>query len=235
MPTAARKSAGDFDSLHRRIVRCRACPRLVAWREQVAKEKRRAYREETYWGRPLPGFGDRKARIILVGLAPAAHGGNRTGRFFTGDRSGDFLFASLYRLGLANQPTSVSREDGLTLKDVFIVAPVRCAPPDNEPTPEEFRTCSGFLDAELALVSKTMQVIVALGAHAWESTLGHFERRGLAIPKPRPKFGHGAEARVEGAPLLLGSFHVSQQNTQTGRLTPAMFDAVIARAMEVRR
>ena len=227
-----REHLEDFDSLHREIIACRRCPRLVEWRERVAREKRRAFRDQTYWGKPLPGFGDRAASIVLVGLAPAAHGGNRTGRFFTGDRSGEFLFAGLHRLGLANQPTSEHRDDGLTLTDVYILAPVRCAPPDNKPTPDEFRNCSGFFDRELLLLRP--KVIVALGSHAWASTLGHFERRGWTPPKPRPAFGHGKEARVEGAPVLLGCYHVSQQNTQTGRLTPAMFDSVMRRAIDLR-
>ncbi len=232
----SRPARDTFEKLHAQIVDCRLCPRLVAWRETVAREKRRAFRDETYWGRPLPGFGDRQARIVLVGLAPAAHGGNRTGRFFTGDRSGDFLFAGLHRAGLCNQPTSTHVDDGLTLDDVYIVAPVRCAPPDNKPTPEEFRNCSGYLDRELALLAGTTKVIVALGAHAWSSTLGHFARaRDLTLPRPLPAFGHGAEANLEGAPRLLGCYHVSQQNTQTGRLTPAMFDAVIAEAKKAAR
>lgn len=222
-----------FASLHSEIVVCRKCPRLVAWRELVAREKRKAYRDETYWGRPLPGFGDKKARIVIVGLAPAAHGGNRTGRFFTGDRSGDFLFAGLHRAGLANQPTSTHVDDGLTLKDVYIVAPVRCAPPDNAPTPDEFRNCSGYLDRELALLKP--KVIFALGAHAWESTLKHFERTGRAVPKPRPKFAHGARAEVANAAVLIGCFHVSQQNTQTGRLTPTMFDEALQVAVRAAR
>ncbi|MBX5482195.1 MAG: uracil-DNA glycosylase [Myxococcaceae bacterium] len=217
--------------LHAEIITCRACPRLVAWREKVATEKRRAFRDQTYWGRPLPGFGDPKAKIVIIGLAPAAHGGNRTGRFFTGDRSGDFLFARLYRAGLANQPTSTSRDDGLTLHDVFITAPVRCAPPNNAPTPEEFRTCAHWLDRELALLRP--RVFLALGAHAWDSTLRHLERAGQRLPKPRPKFAQGAIARIGDAPLILGCFHVSQQNTQTGRLTPAMFDAVIRTALRL--
>jgi uracil-DNA glycosylase family 4 len=226
---SALAAAETFESLHAEIVACRRCPRLVRWREQVAKEKRRAFSHEEYWGRPLPGFGDLRARIVLVGLAPAAHGGNRTGRFFTGDRSGVFLFAGLHRLGLANQPTSTHRDDGLTLKDVYIVAPVRCAPPDNRPTPEEFRNCSGFFDRELALLRP--RVFVALGAHAWEAILLHLARRGVALPRPRPAFAHGVELLLPGAPPLIGCYHVSQQNTQTGRLTASMLDAVMARAL----
>ena len=222
-----------FESLHAEIIACRRCPRLVAWRERVAREKRRAFWEEEYWGRPLPGFGDRGARIVLVGLAPAAHGGNRTGRFFTGDKSGEFLFAGLHRLGLANQPTSRHRDDGLTLRDVYVTAPVRCAPPDNRPTPEEFRNCSGFFDRELALLRP--RVFVALGAHAWESILLHLARRGIAVPRPRPAFTHGAELLPPSTPALIGCYHVSQQNTQTGRLTPAMLDAVIQRALALAR
>ncbi len=218
--------------LHAEIVECRRCPRLVRWREQVAREKRRMYREETYWGRPITGFGDARARLVIVGLAPAAHGGNRTGRIFTGDRSGDFLFAALHRAGLANQPHSVSRDDGLALTGVYIVAPVRCAPPDNKPTPEEFARCSHWLDAELALVPNA-RVYLALGAHAWRSTLEHLARVGKNIGKniaPQPKFGHGAVATFDEA-VVVGSYHVSQQNTQTGRLTEAMFDAVVDRAV----
>jgi uracil-DNA glycosylase len=225
----AKSAEESFESLHAEIVACRRCPRLVAWREQVAREKRRAFCDQEYWGRPLPGFGDRRARIVLVGLAPAAHGGNRTGRFFTGDKSGEFLFAGLHRLGLANQPTSVHREDGLALKDVYILAPVRCAPPDNRPTPEEFRNCSGFFDRELALLRP--RVFVALGSHAWEAILLHLTRNGVGVPRPRPPFGHGAELVLPGAPALIGCYHVSQQNTQTGRLTPGMLDAVMTRAL----
>ena len=233
-PVNVSTKRSSFESLHAEIVACRRCPRLVAWREKVAREKRRAFIREEYWGRPLPGFGDRRARIILVGLAPAAHGGNRTGRFFTGDRSGDFLFAGLHRLGLANQPTSMRLDDGLALEDVYIVAPVRCAPPDNRPTPEEFRTCSNFFDRELSLLSRA-RVFVALGAFAWEAILLHLARRGVALPRPRAVFAHGAELVTPDAPILLGCYHVSQQNTQTGRLTPAMFDAVIGRAAAIAR
>jgi uracil-DNA glycosylase len=215
-------------ALHAEIVECRLCPRLVAWREQVAREKRRMFRDQTYWGRPITGFGDTKARLVIVGLAPAAHGGNRTGRIFTGDRSGDFLFAALHRAGLANQPHSVSRDDGLALSGVYIVSPVRCAPPDNKPTPDEFARCSRWLDAELAFI-RNARVYLALGAFAWQHTLGHLERRGKNTA-PQPKFGHGAVATI-GDSVIVGSYHVSQQNTQTGRLTEAMFDAVIDRAM----
>lgn len=213
------------------IVECRRCPRLVAWREEVARTKRRAYRDQTYWGRPVPGFGDPQARIALVGLAPAAHGANRTGRMFTGDRSGDFLYASLHRLGLASQPDARSRDDGLTLRDVFITAPVRCAPPENKPTPDEIAACVPFLDAEL-LALPNLRVFLALGSIAWKACLDHLERRRESLPRPRPAFGHGQEVRI-GSYWLVGSYHVSQQNTQTGRLLPAMFDEVVRRAVEL--
>ncbi len=213
------------------IVECRRCPRLVAWREEVARTKRRAYRDETYWGRPVPGFGDSQARIALVGLAPAAHGANRTGRMFTGDRSGDFLYASLHRMGLASQPDARSRDDGLTLRDVFIASPVRCAPPANKPTPDEIAACAPFLDAELAALPR-LRVLLALGGIAWKACLDHFERKGVSLPRPRPVFGHGREVEIGGL-WLVGSYHVSQQNTQTGRLLPAMFDEVVGRAMEL--
>lgn len=216
-------------TLHAEIVECRLCPRLVKWRETVAREKRRMYRDEVYWGRPITGFGDVAARLVIVGLAPAAHGGNRTGRIFTGDRSGDFLFAALHRAGVANQPTSVSRDDGLALRGAYIVAPVRCAPPDNKPTPDEFARCSRWLDAELAFV-KNARVFLALGAHAWESTLQYLARHGQNVPAPRPGFGHGAVVQLNDV-TIVGSYHVSQQNTQTGRLTPKMFDEVVARAL----
>lgn len=218
----------ELRALQAEIVECRRCPRLVRWREQVAREKRRAYRDETYWGRPIAGFGDPRARLVIVGLAPAAHGGNRTGRIFTGDRSGDFLFAALHRAGIANQPESVSRDDGLTLHGAFIVAPVRCAPPENKPTPDEFARCSTWFDRELALVPKA-RVFLALGAHAWKSTLDHLARVHQKRTAPQPKFGHGVVATLDDR-VVVGSYHVSQQNTQTGRLTEAMFDAVVARA-----
>jgi uracil-DNA glycosylase family 4 len=218
-----------WQSLHEEVVTCRACPRLVAWREEVGRVKRRAYREETYWARPVPGFGDPRARLVLVGLAPGAHGANRTGRMFTGDRSGDFLFAALHRAGFANQPTSESRDDRLRLKGAFITAPVRCAPPDNRPTPEEFATCAHLLDAELALLTRA-RVFLALGALAWGAVLAHWERQGPPLPRPRPPFAHAARFHGPDARWLLGAYHVSQQNTQTGRLTPGMFDAVLALA-----
>jgi len=218
-----------LQQLNDAVIECRRCPRLVAWREQVAYEKRAAFRDETYWGRPLPGFGDPAARILVLGLAPAAHGGNRTGRIFTGDRSGDFLFASMHRAGLANQAESVATDDGLRLRDAYVVAAVRCAPPANKPTPAERDACAGWLHDEVALL-RELRVVVCLGGFAWESALRlRAALGGDAIPRPRPKFGHGAE--LAGAPwTLLGSFHPSQQNTFTGRLTPAMQDAVFARA-----
>jgi uracil-DNA glycosylase family 4 len=217
--------------LNGQIVACRACPRLVAWREQVAREKRAAYRDETYWGRPVPGFGDPRARLLLCGLAPAGHGGNRTGRVFTGDLSGDWLFAALYRAGFANQPTSRHRDDGLRLRDCYISACVRCAPPDNRPTTEERDTCLGYLVDELRLLSR-VRVVVCLGGFAWDGLLQALRRLGVR-PGRKPPFGHGAEA-VVGPYTLLGCYHPSQQNTFTGRLTEAMIDAVLARAAALR-
>ena len=218
-----------LQALHSQIVECRACPRLVAWREEVARVKVKRYRDQDYWARPAPGFGDPRARVLFVGLAPAAHGANRTGRMFTGDRSGDFLYAALFRAGFASQPTSVRRGDGLQLSGAFITAPCRCAPPANKPLPGELVRCSAWLDQEVALLPE-VRLIIALGGIAWGATLDHLRRRGVALPRPLPKFGHGAEARIAGAPILLGCYHVSQQNTNTGKLTPAMIDGVLSRA-----
>jgi uracil-DNA glycosylase family 4 len=214
-----------LERLQAEITQCRACPRLVEWREEVAAVKRRAYREWTYWGRPVPGFGDPRARLIIVGLAPAAHGANRTGRVFTGDRSGDFLYAGLHRAGFANQPRSEHRDDGLTLSGAYVTAAARCAPPENKPLPEELARCAPFLDRELALLPA--RVFLALGAIGWNASLMALTRSGVALPKPRPAFGHGAQVPLPGGRTLVGCYHVSQQNTQTGRLTPAMFDAVM--------
>jgi len=219
-------SGSALASFEAEVTTCRACPRLVAWRETVAREKRAAFRHEEYWGRPLPGFGDPAARVLILGLAPAAHGGNRTGRIFTGDRSGDFLFAALHRTGFANQPTSVHRDDGLELRDCFITAAVRCAPPANKPLPEERERCAGWLEGELDLIA-TPRVIVCLGAFAWEAALRVPALADGPLPRPRPRFGHGAEWR-----RLLGCFHPSQQNTFTGKLTEAMLDGVLGRARE---
>jgi uracil-DNA glycosylase family 4 len=206
------------------VVACRRCPRLVAWREKVAREKRAAFSGETYWGRPVPGFGDPEAKIVIFGLAPAAHGANRTGRFFTGDRSGDFLFAALHRVGLANRPVSRHREDGLRLKGLWISAAVRCAPPQNRPTPAERDACLPYATRELELLDA--KVVICLGAVAWNAAL-----RLLGL-KPKPRFAHGAEA-APGTVTLLGCYHPSQQNTFTGVLTPAMLDAVLLRAREL--
>jgi uracil-DNA glycosylase family 4 len=216
-----------LDLLAAEIIECRRCPRLVAWREQVASDKRASFRDWDYWARPLPGFGDPAAAILLVGLAPAAHGGNRTGRVFTGDASGDFLWAALHRAGLADRPASRRADDGLTLSGVYIAAAVRCAPPANKPTPEERDRCAPFLARELALLAR-VRVMVALGAFGWDAAIRAVGN--AAAPRPRRRFGHGAEA-VVGPYRLLGTYHPSQQNTFTGRLTPAMFDAVIARAI----
>lgn len=213
-------------ALEERITSCRACPRLVAWREEVARVKRASFADQEYWGRPVPGFGDPGARVFVLGLAPAAHGANRTGRIFTGDRSGDWLFASMHRTGFANQPTSVARGDGLRLTDVWIAAAVRCAPPANKPTPEERDRCLPFAREELDLLA-SVRVVVCLGAFAWDAAL-----RLLGPVRPRPRFGHLAEAEVGGL-RLLGSFHPSQQNTFTGKLTEPMTDAVFVRAREL--
>jgi uracil-DNA glycosylase family 4 len=216
--------------LARDTVRCRACPRLVGWREHVAHGKVARFRDCEYWGKPVPGFGDPTARILLVGLAPGAHGANRTGRMFTGDRSGDFLFAAMYRAGLATQPNSESRGDGLVLRGAYIIAAIRCAPPGNLPRPDEIARCSRFFDAEIACLPK-VRVVLALGAIAWRACLDHAARAGVSPSRPRPAFGHGKIMSIGGR-VLMGSFHVSQQNTQTGKLTAPMFDAVLASAKQ---
>jgi uracil-DNA glycosylase family 4 len=221
----------SLDRLTAEITACRACPRLVAWREQVAREKRAAFRDETYWGRPVPGFGDPRARVLVAGLAPAAHGGNRTGRVFTGDRSGDWLFASMHREGYANQPTSVSADDGLQLRDAYVAAAVRCAPPANKPTREERDTCLPYLEREMALLER-VRVIVVLGAFAYEAIWVTLRQSGVELPRPRPRFGHLMEVETSRA-TILGCFHPSQQNTFTGKLTEPMLDAVFARAREI--
>ncbi len=203
----------------------------MAWREEVARVKRAAFADQEYWGRPLPGFGDPSASVLVLGLAPAAHGGNRTGRIFTGDRSGDWLFAALWRAGFANQPQSVSRDDGLTLRDCFVTASVRCAPPANRPLPAERDNCLPYLSGELELLSR-VRVIVCLGGFGWDAALRVLAAGGAALPRPRPRFGHGAEVAV-GEYVLLGCYHVSQQNTFTGKLTEPMLDAVFARAREL--
>jgi len=234
-------SAGSLGELTARQSVCRACPRLVAWREEVAAVKRRSFAEEPYWGRPIAGWGDSEPGILIVGLAPAAHGGNRTGRVFTGDRSGDFLFASLFRCGLAAQPTSVTAGDGQRLISARMVAAVRCAPPANKPTTEERDTCAPWLAAELDLVRPWLRVIVCLGQFAWQAAWAQLGQAGFALPRPRPAFGHGAEvwlpliteADGDGGVLLLGCYHPSQQNTFTGRVTGAMLDEVFERARAV--
>ena len=226
------KGARTVEDLDAEVSVCRACPRLVAWREKVAVEKRRSFADEPYWGRPVPGFGSTTPSILIVGLAPAANGANRTGRVFTGDRSGDFLFAALYRAGLASSPLSVDAADGLTLIDTRMVAPVRCAPPDNAPTPEERATCAPWLDAEWRLVRPGVRAIVALGGFAWKVALDMVRAGGGTLPRPLPKFGHLAVAAL-GDVALIGCFHPSQQNTFTGRLTPAMVDDVFSEAKRI--
>jgi uracil-DNA glycosylase len=254
VPAAASTTANDVEirsaqvadlaGLDHAVAECRACPRLVAWREEVAATRRAAFRDEVYWGRPVPGFGPADARIGILGLAPAAHGGNRTGRVFTGDRSGDVLFAAMYRAGLTNQPTSVRADDGLQVYDTRIFAAVRCAPPDNKPTPAERDTCAPWLHREVTLVRPTLRVVIALGAFAWAAFWPTIRAVYGVAPRPRPAFGHGAEwtpgrpavtppgPGIE-APTLLGCYHVSQQNTFTGRLTPRMLDDIFARAKEL--
>jgi uracil-DNA glycosylase family 4 len=220
-PTASRR--GPLALLDQEVIACRACPRLVAWRELVATEKRAAFRDEEYWGRPVPGFGDPAARLVIIGLAPAAHGANRTGRMFTGDRSGEWLYRALFRAGYANQPESTHRDDGLRLTDAYITAPVRCAPPANKPTPLEQETCRPFLERELALLPRA-EVFVVLGQIGFVAAARHFGVR------PRPRFGHGVEVDLGGGRRLLCSYHVSQQNTFTGKLTEAMLDDIFHRA-----
>ena len=221
-------SRDPLGQLTREIESCHACPRLVAWREEVAREKRAAFRAEEYWGRPVAGFGDPAARVLVLGLAPAAHGGNRTGRVFTGDRSGDWLFAAMHRAGFANQPTSVARDDGLVLTGAYVAAAVRCAPPDNKPTREERDRCLPYFVRELDLLER-VQVIVTLGAFAYEALWAVLRDDGVPLPRPRPKFGHGVEVPTPRA-TIIGCFHPSQQNTFTGRLTEPMLDAVFAAA-----
>jgi uracil-DNA glycosylase family 4 len=223
-------SAEELARVTAEIVVCRACPRLVAWRERIALEKVARFAGEPYWGRPVPAFGDPDARILVVGLAPAAHGGNRTGRIFTGDRSGDFLIASMHRAGLANQATSVARDDGLELRDVYVAAVNRCAPPSNRPTPAERDRCVPYLARELAALER-VRVVVPLGSFGWDGALLACALLGVRV-RPKPRFGHLAEADV-GPYRFLGSFHPSQQNTFTGKLTPEMLDAVFARAREL--
>ena len=234
-PAAVASLAASADGLGELTARqsvCRACPRLVAWREQVALERRRAYAEEEYWGRPIAGWGEDAPRVLIVGLAPAAHGGNRTGRVFTGDRSGDWLFASLHRVGLAALPTSVRAGDGQRLIGARMVAAVRCAPPANKPENSERDACRPWLDREVQLVLPGLRAVLTLGAYGWAAALATLAANGVAVPRPRPVFGHGAEVELRGpgGPLLLaGSFHPSQQNTFTGRLTEPMLDAVLGR------
>lgn len=253
-------TGASLAALDAAVVQCRRCPRLVAWREEVARERRAAFADQEYWGRPVPGFGDDTPRLLVVGLAPAAHGANRTGRMFTGDRSGEWLYRALHRAGFADRPHSADRQDGLRLQGVRITAAVRCAPPGNRPTPAERDRCGAFLDQEVGLSLPTLAGIVALGAIGWDAALRALRQAGYRIPTPKPRFGHGAEVelepggdargeagggelghlepgRVEEAPpgegrsvVLLGSYHPSQQNTFTGRLTEEMFDAVWARA-----
>lgn len=235
----ARAAAGttELSDLDAQVSVCRACPRLVQWREDVARDKRKAYAAEPYWGRPIPGWGDPEPKLLIVGLAPAAHGGNRTGRVFTGDRSGDWLFASLFRTGLAAIPTSTHAADGQRLVNTRMIAAVRCAPPDNRPTTTERDTCAPWLDSELTIVLPTVRAVVALGGYGWDATIATIRRLGGGVPRPKPRFGHAAEAELHtaaGAPVrLIGSYHPSQQNTFTGRLTEPMLDAVLARGKEV--
>ncbi|MFN2616640.1 MAG: uracil-DNA glycosylase [Thermoleophilaceae bacterium] len=226
VPLHDRQAAEGLARLEGRVTRCRRCPRLVEWRERVAQEKRAAFADEDYWGRPVPGFGDPGARVYVLGLAPAAHGGNRTGRVFTGDRSGDWLFASLHRTGFANQPTSVHPGDGLRLEGAFVGAAVRCAPPANKPLPAERDNCLPYVEAEWELMPE-IRVVVALGAYAWDAALR------IEGVRPRPRFGHEAEERLPSGRALLGSYHPSQQNTFTGKLTGEMMDSVLARSREL--
>ena len=224
-------TTSEVDQIQADVANCRACPRLVKWREKIALEKRSAFRHDIYWGKAVPGFGDESAQILIVGLAPGAHGANRTGRMFTGDRSGDWLYGALHRAGLANQPNSDRIDDGLLLNNVYISAAVHCAPPDNKPTPAERDRCSPFLARELKALTE-VKVIIALGNFAYESLWRQLSSQNLLLPKPRPKFSHGLEILLPKI-ILLGSYHPSQQNTFTGRLTEPMFDEVFSRALDL--
>ncbi|MZD10061.1 uracil-DNA glycosylase [Streptomyces sp. SID5785] len=227
---------GGLGELDERITHCRACPRLVAWREsrqgEHARPVRAAFARETYWARPVPGFGPPDASLLIVGLAPAAHGGNRTGRMFTGDRAGDVLFRALYDLGLASQPDAVAADDGMTLRGVRLTSPVHCAPPANKPTPGERDTCRPWLVTELELLRPTLRAVVVLGGFGWQATLPALTAAGLHVPRPRPVFAHGARVALDGGPVLHGCYHVSQRNTFTGRLTPAMLRTVLRAAAQ---
>ncbi len=237
-PPRLADSATDLDGLSRLLVDCRACPRLVDWRERVARERRAAFADQEYWGRPVPGFGPTDARLAIVGLAPAAHGANRTGRMFTGDRSGDFLFAAMHAVGLASQPIATALDDGLTLFGTRLVAPVRCAPPENKPTPAERDTCRPWLVRELALLAPTLRAVLVLGAFGWQALLPALVAAGWQVPRPRPVFAHAARVtlpageRREHPLTLLGCYHPSQHNTFTGRLTPAMAQTLLIQARE---
>jgi uracil-DNA glycosylase family 4 len=245
IPPVARSAAGvvrlasraSLPELDARVSVCAACPRLVTWREQVARDKRASYAGESYWGRPIAGWGDPDPRVLIVGLAPAAHGGNRTGRIFTGDRSGDWLFASLHRVGLASQPTSIHAGDGQRLLNTRMVAAVKCAPPQNLPTTEERATCAPWIERELRLLLPGLRAIVCLGGIGWDVALRALAAAGVAVPRPKPKFGHGVEVPLTGPGpepvVLLGCYHPSQQNTFTGKLTEPMLDAVLGRAAEL--
>ncbi|HET8718883.1 MAG TPA: uracil-DNA glycosylase [Nocardioidaceae bacterium] len=238
-PAAVRRLArsADLDEVDAASSTCRACPRLVRWREDVAETKRASFAAEPYWGRPVPGWGDTAPGVLIIGLAPAANGGNRTGRIFTGDRSGDWLFAALHRVGLATQPTSMHAGDGQRLVGTRMIATVRCAPPDNKPSVTERDTCSPWLLREVSLIAPTVRAVVCLGSYGWDAALRTFRALGYAVPRPKPRFGHAAEAIVtspDGTPVrLLGSYHPSQQNTFTGKLTEPMLDAVLARAAAI--
>ncbi|MBE9373877.1 uracil-DNA glycosylase [Saccharopolyspora sp. HNM0983] len=237
-PREVAPTTRDVTGLDELVVRCTACPRLVAWREEVARVKRAAFRAETYWGRPVPGFGPPDAALAVVGLAPAAHGANRTGRMFTGDRSGDVLYRAMYDVGLASQPAVTGPGDGMRLHGARITAPVRCAPPANKPTPAERDTCRPWMARELALLRPTLRVVLALGGFGWQAVLPVLDEEVWQVPRPRPKFGHRAHAvlpATDGGPdlHLLGSYHVSQQNTFTGKLTPAMLREVLHQAKDL--
>ncbi len=235
-PSAVAPTLRDIAAVGDHVSRCVACPRLVEWREAVAREKRAAYADQEYWGRPVPGFGDPEARVLVVGLAPAAHGANRTGRMFTGDRSGDWLYRAMYKAGLASQPESIDRDDGLLLDGAYVTAAARCAPPANKPQPDELANCQPWIERELDLLAPHLKVAVCLGAIGftalWRVLADHPLGR-PALPRPRPKFGHGVEVTLESGLVILGCFHPSQQNTFTGRLTEPMIDAVFARAVEL--